>query len=187
MLEFLRHLFRDKPARSPDIPSQERVHTGTDPLQPPSGATAPGTSIHYDPALIQRLLEDHRHIESLFADMVTTAQQRNAAHLQQVLDGFTTALRGHLLTENVRLYVYLQHTLGGDPENAALIQGFRQEMQQIGRVLADFLLRHREREVWDEDGWSRFAGDLAQLAPVLKKRIETEETILYPLYLPPQS
>ncbi len=182
MFAFLRHWFQDKSAPAPRTSPRKPAEAVAGP-----SPTAPGTGIHYDPLLPQRLLDDHRHIESLFADMVAAAHVRDVARLRQALDGFTTALRGHLLTENVRFYVYLQHTLGADPENTALVHGFRREMQQIGRVLGDFLQRHSERETWDEAGWSRLARELAELAPVLTKRIETEETILYPLYLPPRS
>jgi predicted membrane chloride channel (bestrophin family) len=182
MFDFLRHWFQGNTA----APSDTTSRTPAEGVSQPS-PTAPGTGIHYDPLLPQRLLDDHRRIESLFADMVAAAHVRDVVRLRQALDGFTTALRGHLLTENVRFYVYLQHTLGSDPENTALVHGFRREMQQIGRVLGDFLQRHGERETWDEAGWSRLSRELAELAPVLTKRIETEETILYPLYLPPQA
>lgn len=182
MFEFLRHWLHD---RSAD-PTTETSHSPADNVSRAS-PTAPGTGIRYDPALPQQLVDDHRRIEALFADMVAAAQARDPMRLQQAMEGFSTTLRGHLLTENVRFYVYLLHTLSTDPENTALVHGFRHEMQQIGRVLGDFLQRHGEHQVWDENSWSRLAKELSELVPVLSKRIKTEESILYPLYLPPQS
>lgn len=146
-------------------------------------ATAPGTHIHYDPHLVSHLIEDHRRLEGLFGRIVTASQARNAELLTKNLSIFGNAMRDHLLTENVRFYVYLQHT--GDAAHAEIVHGFQHEMRGIGKALTSFLFRHVEREVWNDEAWSVFARELDEIAEVLTRRIATEETTLYPLYQPP--
>lgn len=179
MFQFLRKWFSGDSGDSGPVPAEPAAPAAR-------AATAPGTEIRYDPGLVDHLLADHRRIETLFALVGQAAKSRDAHRLRENLHAFATILRGHLLTENVRFYVYLQHTLGLDTENTELVLGFRKEMQHIGRALGDFLQRHGEREDWDEQAWSGFDAELAGIAPVLVKRIETEESILYPLYLPPR-
>lgn len=171
MFEFLKRWFQ---------PNQKDIETVAD--QPT--ATAPGTHIHYDAHLVAHLIEDHRRLETLFGGIVAASQARDVASLTRSLASFGSAIRDHLLTENVRFYVYLQHT--GDTEQAAIVHGFQHEMRGIGKVLTSFLFRHGEREAWDDTAWSDFSRELDEIAEVLTRRIATEENTLYPLYQPPR-
>jgi DNA polymerase/3'-5' exonuclease PolX len=91
-----------------------------------------------------------------------------------------------LLKENVRFYVYLQHSLEGDAENAAIMHEFRREMQHIGKAVADFLHKYTTEGEWDGMMWQSFQQEVGGIGKVLVKRIQTEENVLYPLYLPVQ-
>ncbi len=172
MFEFLKRWFQ------PRLTSE-----GTAVADTAATATAPGTHIHYDPHLVGHLIEDHRRLEGLFGRIVAASQARDPDLLAKNLSTFGNAIRDHLLTENVRFYVYLQHI--GDAEQGAIVHGFQHEMRGIGKALTSFLFRHGEREEWDDAAWSEFTRELDEIAQVLTRRIATEENTLYPLYQPP--
>ena len=90
----------------------------------PQGKVAPGTQISYDPKLISSLLEDHQEILKIFGDISQKFEASDYAGVSARLTDFRTALQGHLLTENVRLYIYLEHALGADPGTYYLIHGY---------------------------------------------------------------
>lgn len=147
---------------------------------------ASGTQLHYDPNLVPGLVSDHHVLLGIFGEIVAAMEQKNMLRTKEKLGEFGDALRGHLLKENIRFYVYLQHSLEGDAENAAIMHEFRREMQHIGKAVADFLHKYTAEGEWDEGMWQSFQKEVSGIGKVLAKRIETEENILYPLYLPPQ-
>ncbi|MBU0594025.1 MAG: hemerythrin domain-containing protein [Pseudomonadota bacterium] len=152
----------------------------------PSQAVAAGTQLHYDPNLVPNLVSDHHALLGIFGEIAAAMEQKNMPRTKEKLGEFGDALRGHLLKENVRFYVYLQHSLEGDTENAAIMHEFRKEMQHIGKAVADFLHKYTAEGEWDEGMWQSFQQEVGGIGKVLTKRIETEENILYPLYLPQQ-
>jgi hypothetical protein len=177
MFEFLWK--RKKPA------TQDEVRQ---PKQPAAaaGGMASGTQLHYDPGLVPSLVSDHQALLGIFGEIAAAMEQKNVTRTKDKLGEFGDALRGHLLKENVRFYVYLQHSLERDKENAAIMHEFRKEMQHIGKAVADFLHKYTAEGEWDEKMWQSFQQEVGGIGKVLTKRIQTEENILYPLYLPPQ-
>lgn len=148
----------------------------------PSSA-APGTRIQYNPELIEHFKEDHSKLLKLFSAIHTFAEHRDVKRTAEYLMDFRFALQGHLLTENVRLYVYLERKLGNDPSTYELIHGFRHEMDTIGKAVVHFLEQYRELETHPHL-LQTFITDLDAIGKVLVKRIRNEEEILYPLYAP---
>ncbi|OGS98820.1 MAG: hypothetical protein A3K04_10865 [Gallionellales bacterium RBG_16_56_9] len=149
-------------------------------------SVAPGTQLHYDPTLVPHFLDDHRMLLGIFGDIDAAMKQRDVRVVKEKLNKFGDELNGHLLKENIRFYVYLQHSLKSDPENIAIMQGFRKEMQHIGKAVLDFLQKYTTEGDWNEAMWQNFQQELGGIGKVLTKRIQTEENTLYPLYLPPQ-
>ncbi len=147
---------------------------------------APGTEINYYPDLVPELLDDHQILLGLFTEVTKTYEAKDYARLPGLLSEFGSLLRGHLLKENIKLYIYLQHALANDPENSALMQEFRTEMHGISKAVTKFL-KHYSVEDWGEQRRSAFGDDLGAIGKVLVKRIETEESVLYPLYMSPES
>lgn len=145
---------------------------------------AHGTQVHFDPKLVPSLIADHQMLLSIFGDIGNASKQRNSGLLKEKLGEFGNALRGHLLTENIKFYLYLQYSLEGDAESAAVMHDFRKEMQHIGKAVADFLRRYEDTTDWNNAAWEQFENDVMQIGKVLIKRIQTEENVLYPLYLP---
>lgn len=176
-------LFRKKPtdpAPASPSPAASPAPAGT----PAPAAHAPGTSINYDPNLVATLHEDHRMLLEIFKAISEAAARKDLATVQQRLEHFRIGLQDHLLKENVRLYVYLEHMLRGDPPSHELIHEFRREMDGIGRVVVGFLTTYKliasQPELADS-----FAKELAQIGKALVARIEREESTLYPLYAQP--
>lgn len=143
---------------------------------------APGTDIHYDPELIKNLKNDHQELFSIYSDIKTLFENGDYAAVSKRLNDLRGDLQGHLLTENVRLYIYLDHMLRGDEANEELIRGFRKEMDDIAKTAMNFLKKYEAIGV-DKDLAEVFSKDFATIGEVLTKRIKREESILYPLYM----
>lgn len=151
--------------------------------KPAQYGTAPGTEIRYHPELIDQLEEDHRKLLGIYGTIKEAFDAGEYAQVSTLLDQFRGALQGHLLTENVRLYIYLDRCLAGDETNSELIRGFRREMDGIGKTAMNFLKKYEAIGV-DRDLAGAFAKDFAVIGSVLGERIQKEEQVLYPLYMP---
>ena len=150
----------------------------------PAAASAPGTAIHHDPALIAGLKRDHELLLEIFGAIGQASKAGDLAGVQKRLEHFRIALQDHLLKENVRLYVYLEHLLRGDPTSHQLMHGFRHEMDDIGRAVVAFLGKYKGIAAHPELAAS-FANDLAGVGQALAGRIRREEDTLYPMYEAP--
>ncbi len=148
--------------------------------------TAPGTQIYYHPELIDELTKDHQVLVELAGTIKQLYDDGAFDSIRDMLSRFGSLLRGHLLKENIKLYAYLQHVLAGDEENTALMQGFRNEIKDIGRTVTAFLHKYSKRD-WDIELRTSFGGEFDKVLTTLGKRIQTEESILYKLYLPPDA
>jgi regulator of sigma D len=151
---------------------------------PAQFASAPGTEIRYSPTLIDDLKRDHRQLLTTYMAIKTSFDAGDYRSVSAKLNEFRIGLQGHLLTENVRFYIYLDRLHGQDEMNSDLIRGFRREMDGIGRAALNFLKKYDAIGV-DQDLASAFAKDFAEIGAVLSDRIQREETVLYPLYMPP--
>ena len=175
---FFDMLFGKKPAPPP----------GQLPAGPAAAATrpqvrAPGTGIRHDPRLIDALKEDHRMLLDIYTAIESARRAEDLLSVQTRLGQFRMVLQDHLLKENVRLYVYLEHVLRGDSVSHELMHGFRHEMDDIGRVLVGFLGKYREISIHPELA-GEFAKDFATIGDALIARIRREEETLYPMYAP---
>lgn len=147
------------------------------------GASAPGTAIRYSADLIGKLKGEHARLLAIFARIQQAFEQGDLALVSRALAEFRVAIQGHLLAENVRLYIYLEHQLAGDGAGSELIRSFRHEMDGIGKAVMSFLNKYRNIAAEPTLAES-FGSDLAAVGEILARRIEREETTLYPLYEP---
>lgn len=156
--------------------------TEAEPAEP--NATAPHTQIRYDPDLIEQLMQDHRSLLDLYGQTRQASEAGDYARVSQRLAAFRRGLHGHLLAENVRLYLFLDRHLAADDKSGSdLIRGFRREMDGIGKLVMGFLKKYEAIAV-DPELAGTFAEDFAAIGNVLVERIEKEERVLYPLYMP---
>jgi hypothetical protein len=152
-------------------------------MAPARQASAPGTGIRFDQRLIEALTEDHRLLLDIYTAIDSARADRNLLTVQTRLEQFRMVLQDHLLKENVRLYVYLEHVLRGDPMSHQLMHEFRHEMDGIGRVVVGFLTKYRQIGIHPELE-AEFSKDFAAIGEALVARIKREESTLYPMYAP---
>lgn len=149
----------------------------------PNKIVSANDGIAFDESLIGTFETEHQQLLKLFGAIKTAAEQNDFKLVQIRLKQFASILRGHLLTENVKLYVYLSKALANDPENKDIILSFRREMMQIGKVVNQFVTTY-DRPLWSLDMQEHFLPELLSIGEVLVQRIEREENTLYPLYMP---
>ena len=149
----------------------------------PAEKAAPGTAIRYHPELIGKLKQDHQGLLAMFGAIQAAFKEGRLQAVVEHLDAFRAAIQSHLLIENVRLYIYLEHSLAGDETSHRLIHDFRHEMDGIGKAVVGFLAKYRDLNV-DSNLIASFGRDLEAVGKVLVDRIQREESTLYPLYAP---
>ena len=153
----------------------------------PLTITAQGTEIHYDPNLISNFHDEHKILLDLFGKISESANSGKFDEVKNYLNKFTKLLRSHLLKENLKLYLYLQHALSKDKESQKLVGNYRHEMQGIGKAVNAFVTKYRDSDFESDAQRSEFQRELDAIGPVLVERINNEENILYPLYDVPDS
>jgi regulator of sigma D len=143
-----------------------------------------GMAIGYSPDLIARLKNDHQILLKTFG-LVGQAYARNdLPEVARQLRDFHHGLLGHLMTENIKLYVYLGGTIKHtDPESHELMLEFRQEMYGIGKAVLAFLNKYKEIDAHPALA-ETFGDDMKNIGAALVSRIRREEDTLYPLYAP---
>lgn len=170
-----------------------RLFRRTRPEVPTTRSSAPragvrhtdGAPLAYRPELVAELTHEHRLLESSFASLVAAHRSNDVEACIFRLTAFTNILRAHLLKENLQLYRYLRHAFPGDQSAAARTHALRAEMQEIGKALNAFANAYLGA-TWDEHRRRRLGRDLNEMGQILAQRIATEESALYPLYLPPK-
>lgn len=164
-------LFRKK--RSVETEQARPVQTPTD-------------MISYNENFISELLSDHGELMRIFYAIKESAERDDSKGAIKLIQKFTRLLRGHLLKENIRLYVYLQQLFENDPESEEIVKQYKREMQGIGLKLNKFFTKYSTMSVEDFDK-VEFAAELEHIGEILFDRLENEEKALYPLYAPPNS
>lgn len=170
-------------SHSPRGPNNASATGGA--ASPSPFASAPGTEIRYSPTLIDELKKDHKALLATYMAIKASFDGGDYRAVSAKLNEFRISLQGHLLTENVRFYIYLDRVHGQDEMNSDLIRGFRREMDGIGRAALSFLKKYETIGV-DKELAGAFAKDFAEIGTVLGERIKREEGVLYPLYVPAQ-
>jgi hypothetical protein len=155
-------------------------------IAPSNIISASNEGVAFDNNLIDTFQAEHQDLLRLFGDIKVAAEKDDFKRVQIKLKKFTSILRGHLLTENVKLYVYLTKELAHDPENKEIILSFRREMMQIGKVVNQFVTRY-DRPLWSLGMRQHFLPELLSIGEVLVERIQREENTLYPLYMPKEN
>ncbi len=155
--------------------------------QQPQPETQPAATLNgevsFQADLIEQLLSDHKDILGLYGKIQTAYMQKECKQVAQMLNEFKSDIQAHLLTENVRLYAYLEQMLKDDELNAEIIYEFRKEMNGIAKEAMNFLKKY-SNIAEDKTLASSFGDDFANIGKVLVDRVKREERLLYPLYGP---
>jgi hypothetical protein len=146
-----------------------------------SNAASRGNQLSYNPNLIEKLKGDHQVLLGVYGEIKAASDARNFPLVIEKLQELKRGFMDHILTENVSLYVYMKNSFNDDDASLELVQGFRSEMDGIGKVVRAFITKYETIGV-DSDLAASFAEDLAGIGAALVARIEREEGTLYPLY-----
>lgn len=144
---------------------------------------APGTQIHYIHDLVENLHGDQKVLLDVFGKIKTAFEAGKYHKVEEHLKTFRHLLTDHLLTENVRLYIYLSHEFAQDEVTSDLVKEFKREMNQIAKVVMAFLTKYETIGV-DKGLAESFNKDLNAIGQALVERMQREEHTLYPLYMP---
>ncbi len=139
--------------------------------------------IRYDADLVPSLKQDYQNLLGIYGEVSRAAADSRFDLVKSRLHDLKHNLQTHLVVENVRFYVYLQQHLASDQNASALIADLRKEMDGIARAAVQFVNRYETAEFTPELA-ETFRKELAGIGEVLVKRISTEESRLYTLYMP---
>ncbi|NOT16299.1 MAG: hemerythrin domain-containing protein [Methylotenera sp.] len=149
----------------------------------PVQTTKTEEGIPYDAGLVSKLKADHQELLAMFGKISQAAGAGQFDAVPKMLKRFKLDLQTHLVTENVRFYVYVQQRQAGDSGASSLIADLRKEMNGIASAAVHFIGQY-ENAIFTEDVANQFRKDLAGIGEVLVQRINTEESSLYTLYMP---
>ncbi len=137
--------------------------------------------IGYDEHLIGRLKDDHGELVRLFTSVIRHAENKRFTKAITELSAFRTLLTNHLITENPKLYIYLNYAYKKDSSTAEMVGHFRKEMSQIGKSVMSFIQDYVRSGITVENQHA-FLRQAREIAGILVNRIETEEQRLYEIY-----
>jgi hypothetical protein len=147
---------------------------------------APGTLVYFDENLVTKLEKDHRILLRIFTKITEAYALEKYKLVSELMTQFRSIVYGHLLLENIKLYVYLRNVLRHDPHSFKIMREFQKEINEIGKLLDQFLDRYSNIN-WSKSVANKFGEELSIIGQALAVRIRREEEVLYPLYMPPSA
>lgn len=140
-------------------------------------------TINYDPHLIHELEHDHSQLVDLYGRIWQEGFEKNDyAKTAVLISQFKSDFQAHLLTENVKFYVYLEQTLAKDKHNLDIVREFRTDMNEIANAVVKFCKKYQGN--FNIALIQQFKQDYASVGEVLTRRVSLEEKSLYVLYQP---
>lgn len=148
-----------------------------------SGDTGHGNllSPSYDKHLVDKLKADHEELVAIFTQIKEAATSRQYHKIGGLLTNFKMALQAHVMTENVKFYVYVQEQAKNNPEKTEFISNVRKDMNGIANAVVKFTQKHTSNTPTSHS-IDNFLFELDGIGNALLKRVELEETELYSLY-----
>lgn len=146
-------------------------------------APAPGTEIRYSPELVGKFEQEHQRFFALHGAILDAQERRELSAIPPLMNEFEALLTGHLLSERVRLYAYMDAYFSADQKTRTMLREYRTEMDRIGDSVMQLFRKYRNIET-DSTLTQTFNRDFEELGKILAERMQREESILYPLYMP---
>ena len=150
-------------------------------LEPPP---ATPRRIGYDPKLVDALLDDHARLGAMFARVGKASEEGSYDDVRKLLIHFKSSLQAHILTENVRFYTYVEALAADDQEKTRIMHEFRRDMNAIARQVVNFVKKYQASDFASHTEREQFRRDYATVGGLLEQRLDSEESNLYPLYVP---
>ena len=174
-MNWFRQIIGSSPANAAHAPEQRT------PLDTASVRAGLHCTASHDMALVKALKSDHRKILTLHACIGRLAAERRYLEIPAQLVALRTHLETHILTENVRLYAFLEHLYQGDAGRLDELAKYRTDTNAVLLVVLKFTKHHR-RTTFDESRWLAFADEHRRVGAMLARLVTREENGLYQLY-----
>jgi hypothetical protein len=172
VLNFIGNYFKQKKERAPKSPSVVVNHPSRNQY-----------TINYDPHLISELESDHGRLVELYGRIWSEGFEVNDyAKTASLINQFKSDFQAHLLTENVKFYVYLEQSLSKDKHNLDIVREFRTDMNDIANAAVKFCKKYSGN--FNIALIQQFKEDYTAVGEVLTRRVSLEEKSLYVLYQP---
>jgi len=146
----------------------------------------PRVNIGYRPTLIPTLVDEHRGMVEHLAQVLAPFERGELSTTGKLLDQFKHETITHVYKETTQLYLYLQYVLVDRPDEFAQMRKIRKEMDSIVADTMAFLEKYEALEN-DRQKQNTFKAEMEALRDHWLRRVETEETLLFPMYQPPVS
>lgn len=131
--------------------------------------------------LISDLKDDHQQLDIIYNDVIALVEKNKIEKAAARLKDYGALLKSHLLTENMRLYIYLQQKVADDAVNTQLVRAFRKEMDGIAMPVLNFLDRYAN-SLAIKNSLLEFTQEFRKINDSVHERMQREEQTLYPLY-----
>lgn len=143
-------------------------------------------TLNYDPNLTETLHDEHNKLINHMKFLQKTVEEKDLPLLPIALELFRGEMLEHVSKEILQLYVYLRNALKDQPEQYQLMKNLRKEMDLLLNVMLDFLDKYSEIEIETIMRTPKIQTDflegITNLVALFNRRIEVEESVLFPLY-----
>jgi hypothetical protein len=134
-----------------------------------------------DANLIHALESDHRKLLGIHQRIGRLTSEKCYTEIPAGLVALRVSFETHVLTENVRLYAFLEHLFQGDCGRLAELAEFRANTNTVLLAVLKFVKHHR-RTTFDESRLLSFADEHRYVGELLAGHVTREECTLYRLY-----
>ena len=142
---------------------------------------APTYLICYSASLIKDLINDHQSLMESYHAAADAYEKKDFNKLKKHLAKLKESLTGHFLKKNRKLFPYLHDYYQGDRKNEITLHSFKKELANFGNFAFSHLRKYTLFVAsFDEE----FSNEFDALGDALMARIEAEQSLLYPMYLP---
>lgn len=135
----------------------------------------------HHPRLIGQLENDHERLIELYGMLKSAVAASRMSDLNGLLTQFSSVLRGHIMAENMKLYIFLSYHLADRPEQVARVKKMRRAKKALANQVTSMRQQFADQHM-DETLLSSFASQLADIGLNLGERVKEEDAFLYPLY-----
>ncbi len=135
----------------------------------------------YQLGLVNSLQDDHARLIELYTEINAALGKKRYRAVSEKLNTFQSALSSHLLQESFSLYNALRVAYRDKPEKCDEMAEAENSMKSIGAAVKNFCIRWIERPVTSATA-EKFHKELTEIGAELLKRVQYEESTLYPQY-----
>ncbi len=148
--------------------------------------SAPGSSIRYNPDLVDHFRQHHAWLRDALASVQAHVESGEFADAQQALLGFRRMLTTHLLEENIKMYTYVSRCLDHDPDTKASLLATKSHMDPAGTAAMRFANTYAKAGLTPFNKQA-FLAEFEQVRAALIERMDWEDASLHTMYLPPDA